>query len=70
MNVRAERAADQGKYIRALVLAGFDVALNSERMLVIHSSAGFEGTWGTAAEVWYAVKAERNQTARIEVSHG
>ena len=58
MNVRAERAADQGKYIRALVLAGFDVALNSERMLVIRSRMGYEGTWETAREAWYVMKNE------------
>ena len=58
MNKRAELAADQGKYIRALVLAGFDVSLNADRKLAVHSKDGFEGAWDTAKQAWYTMKHE------------
>ena len=56
MNRNSEKAADQGKYIRALVLAGFDVSLTKDHLLVIHSKHGFEGKWETAKTAWYDIK--------------
>ena len=59
MNIRAQKAATEGRYIRALVLAGFDVSLNGERRLAVHSKSGFEGAWETAREAWNTIKAEK-----------
>ena len=66
MNIRAQKAATEGRYIRALVLAGFDVSLNGDRMLAVHSKNGFEGAWETAREAWNMIKAEWRIDSLIE----